>query len=94
MKKYNAQKNEKDKELNELAEIAHKEKLEKFIKTEGKLLQSSSSESSVKKDTTIPPSVNNMSKENKSKLPSFWIPSLVPESKIKTQMKKPVIYFY
>ncbi len=28
------------------------------------------------------------------KLPSFWIPSLVPESKLKTQMKKPDTTIY
>ena len=94
LKKFYNQKNDKDKELNELAEIAHKEKIEKFVKTEGKLVQDSSG---LNKTTNIKEStsVNNMSTENKSKLPSFWIPSLAPESKNKTLIKKPVsIYSY
>jgi nitric oxide synthase-interacting protein len=35
-----------------------------------------------------------MSGEMSKKLPSFWIPSLVPESKLKTQMKKPDTTIY
>lgn len=96
LKKFAAQKNEKNKELNELAEIAHKEKIEKFIKTEGKLVPSSASSSISKKETDaeIAKSVCNMNSNYKSKLPSFWIPSLVPESKTIAPMKKPDTTIY
>lgn len=94
LKQYALQKKDKNKELNELAEIEQKEKLEKFMKMEGKLVQSSagSSASTSKKtsDKTELPSVCNMNPNNKAKLPSFWIPSLGPESKTKVPMKKPV----
>lgn len=89
MKKFNNQKSEKNKELNELAEIAHKEKVEKFVKTEGKLVQESLSGSSKPASSLEYTSVNNMI-TNKGKLPSFWIPSLAPESKTKVPIKKPV----
>lgn len=96
MKKFNQQKSEKNKEMNELAEIAHKEKIEKFVKTEGKVVQDSSSGSSKPSATSSIEykSVNNMNTENKSKLPSFWIPSLAPESKTKVPIKKPDTTIY
>jgi hypothetical protein len=92
MKQYSKQKEEKNKEVNELAEIEYKEKLEKFLKTEGKLV-SASSESSSKPTET---SVCNMKGDLKNKLASFWVPSLCPESTSKLPMKKPVnnIHFF
>lgn len=94
MKKFNNQKSEKNKELNELAEIAQKEKIEKFVKTEGKIVQETQSVS-IKPSTSVEyTSVNNMNTENKGKLPSFWIPSLAPESKTKVPIKKPDTTIY
>lgn len=43
MKQYEKQREEKEKELKELSEINYKEKLDKFLKKEGKLVASSSS---------------------------------------------------
>lgn len=64
------------------------------MKTEGKLVPSSASssvsKSDKKSDTSELPSVCNMNSDYKSKLPSFWLPSLTPESKTKVPMKKPV----
>lgn len=96
LKKFSKQKEEKNKELNELAEIQHKEKLDKFVKTEGKLVPSSLglSAEKVKAPVSEPASVCNMNSEYKSKLPSFWIPSLAPESKTKVPMKKPDMTVY
>ncbi len=97
LKKFANQKKEKNKELNELAEIEHKEKLEKFMKTEGKLVQSSvgsSAAATSKIKESEKASVCNMSASNKAKLPSFWIPSLAPESKTKAAMKKPDTTIY
>ena len=88
MKQFARQKEEKNKELNELAEIQYKEKLDKFLKTEGKLVSSSIAPATSKQ--TNDASVCNMKEELKHKLPSFWIPSLCPESTTKVQMKKPV----
>lgn len=41
MKKYEKQKEENEKELKELADIEQKDKLDKFLKAEGKLVTSS-----------------------------------------------------
>lgn len=67
------------------------------MKTEGKLVQSSvgSSAASTSKTTDSEKvSVCNMNPNNKAKLPSFWIPSLAPESKTKAPMKKPDTTIY
>ena len=45
MKQFEKQKNDKEKDQKELAEIQSKERLDKFLKTEGKLVSSSLSES-------------------------------------------------
>jgi nitric oxide synthase-interacting protein len=97
LKEFANQKKEKNKELNELAEIQHREKLEKFMKTEGKLVQSSVGSSAASTSKTADSekvSVCNMNPNNKAKLPSFWIPSLAPESKTKAPMKKPDTTIY
>ena len=64
------------------------------MKTEGKLVPSSASssvsKSDKKSDASELPSVCNMNSDYKSKLPSFWLPSLTPESKTRVPMKKPV----
>ena len=47
MKQFEKQKDNKKKELHELAEIEQKEKIEKFLKSEGKLVTSSLSSAAV-----------------------------------------------
>lgn len=46
LKKYQKQKEEHDNELKDLADIESKEKLDKFLKTEGKLVSSSENQAS------------------------------------------------
>jgi len=97
LKQYEAQKNREKKDIQELADIASKQKLEKFLKTEGKLVTSTSSTDFVPTAAATShtkaeanSSVSNMSGSNSSKLPSFWIPSMVPSSKTQEIIKKPV----
>ncbi len=94
LKKFAQQKDQKDKDLNELAEIEQKEKLEKFLKTEGKLVPSSTTSDKNEKTAASTSSVSNMKGEKGKQLPSFWIPSLVPESKTAAPMKKPNTTIY
>jgi nitric oxide synthase-interacting protein len=87
MKKYEQYKNKEDKDLKELAEIEEKEKLKKFMKIEGKFVQQSSKDE--KKEATTS-SVSNMSGDRNTKLPSFWVPCLVPNAETpNAPVKKP-----
>lgn len=52
LKKYQKQKEEHDKEMKDLADIESKEKLDKFMKTEGKLVSSTEKESSTSSKKT------------------------------------------
>ncbi|CAF0731196.1 unnamed protein product [Brachionus calyciflorus] len=95
LKKYQKQKEEQDKDMKDLAEIESKERLDKFLKTEGKLVSSSNSKdtpSTSKK--TDEKTVNNMAGELGKKLPSFWIPSLSPASNTKGPLNKPDTTIY
>lgn len=83
--KYNQR---KEKEIKELADLEKKQQIEKFLKTEGKIV--SSKEDS--KESKL--SVSNMNGKKGTELPSFWIPSLVPSSKADTQPKKPNMKVY
>jgi nitric oxide synthase-interacting protein len=110
LKEFQRQKEQNEKDSKEVGEAEYKQKVDKFLKAEGKLVQSgaslslsasstpSTSSASVRSSATpgssdksseASASVSNMNGELRNKLPSFWIPSLVPESKLKTQMKKP-----
>lgn len=52
LKKYQKQREEHDKEMKDLADIESKEKLDKFMKTEGKLVCSTEKESSTSSKNT------------------------------------------
>ena len=91
MKLFEQHKNKQDKDLKELAEIEAKEKLQKFMKIEGKFVQPGSKN---EKDKAAKESVSNMSGDRQTKLPSFWVPSLVPNAEASSDApKKPVIKF-
>jgi nitric oxide synthase-interacting protein len=53
-----------------------------------------SSKSNDSDATSSTASVSNMQGDLSKKLPSFWVPSLVPESKTKEKLKKPVTTIY
>jgi len=107
LKAFENQKNQKDKDVQELMEIQKKERLEKFLASEGRLVASidpskldksfpnstgttPSTSSTTNDDTTTSKTpISNMSGEFGKKLPSFWVPSLCPDSKTKVPMKKP-----
>ena len=96
LKLYHKHNENKDNDLKELAEIEQKERLEKFLKAEGKLVSSSVNSSaavattSKSTDESKYKSVSNMNGDLGKKLPSFWIPSLCPQSNTQAPMKKPV----
>ena len=98
LKLYQKYNDNKDNDLKELAEIERKERLEKFLKSEGKLVSSSVNSSntattSKSSDENKQKSVSNMTGDLSKKLPSFWIPSLCPQSDTQAPIKKPVSVF-
>jgi len=98
LKLYQKHNENKDNDLKELAEIEQKERLEKFLKSEGKLVSSSVNSSntattSKSSNDSKQKSVSNMTGDLSKKLPSFWIPSLCPESNTQAPVKKPVSIF-
>lgn len=97
LKKYQKQKEEHDKDMKDLADVESKERLEKFLKAEGKLVSASSSKdlaTTSKNANNKTESVSNMTGDQGKKLPSFWIPSLSPASNTKGPLKKPDTTIY
>lgn len=93
MKKFEQHKNKEDKDLKELAEIEAKEKLKQFMKIEGKFVQQNSKneKKEVEAAAAASSSVSNMSGDRNKKLPSFWVPCLVPNAEASSApIKKPV----
>jgi nitric oxide synthase-interacting protein len=90
--------NQRDKrELAELAEAEQRDRTDKFLALERSITNPSHSKSSSSSSLAIAgssnasasvASVSNMTKEKSSQLPSFWIPSLTPQSK-QSRLKKP-----
>lgn len=108
LKEYQKQLELSEKDSKELGDAEYKDKVQKFLKSEGKVVSASKSSTSSTPSTSSSvsstpgsskskeeeSSVSNMKGEAGKKLPSFWVPSLVPESKIKAKPKKPDTTIY
>ncbi|KAM4703514.1 nitric oxide synthase-interacting protein isoform 1-T2 [Rhinophrynus dorsalis] len=92
MKAYEKQKNEKKTEMDELNKAAKESQMKVFLDKEMSIISKPLNPFTRKPDTSAAadePSSSQQSSEDKSKqLPSFWIPSLTPESKTSI-VKKP-----
>lgn len=86
MKEYEKQKKKDENELAELAAAEKSSKLSNFLKTEKNIV--SSPINAFKATTQDKPSVSNMADGRAKQLPSFWIPSMTPQSK-KSAVPKP-----
>ncbi|UYV62203.1 NOSIP [Cordylochernes scorpioides] len=92
MKEYEKQKKKEKEELAEIAAAEQRTKAELFAKNQRITSASSSSTSEstqvVQKSTAPGSSISNMAGPSAGKLPSFWVPSLTPQSK-ESKMEKP-----
>ncbi|KAG8224690.1 hypothetical protein J437_LFUL003805 [Ladona fulva] len=89
MKEYGKQKKKKETELAELAAAEKQSKLNSFRKTEKNIVSNPvNAFNSGNKNGESSKSVSNMADGRDKQLPSFWIPSMTPESK-ETTLKKP-----
>jgi len=84
LKEYEKQSKKEQAELEELGQAEHRSRVEKFLKTEGAVASSSMAAQASTSGSTI----SNMNSKNEKKLPSFWIPSLTPQSE-KSKLPKP-----
>lgn len=90
MKEFEKQKKRKENEIAELAAAEKQSKLNSFRKTEKNIVSTpvNAFNSGNKYGESSQASVSNMVDGRDKQLPSFWIPSMTPESK-ETTLKKP-----
>lgn len=84
MKEFEKQKTTEEKELQDAANEQEKDKLQRFLQTETKIVSGESSSSAEAGSSKI----SNMTGDKKAALPSFWAPSCIPDAK-KGKVDKP-----
>ncbi|GAB0089842.1 Nitric oxide synthase-interacting protein homolog [Sergentomyia squamirostris] len=81
LKEYEKQRKEEEAEEKETVASEHKKLLNKFIKTETKIVSNSVLEGASSSKSVPSTSISNMACGRDKQLPSFWLPSQVPTAK-------------
>jgi len=88
LKEYEKQKKREEKEIQDLATAELTNKTINFLKTETTISKPSASATSGSEVSSVGSGISNMTSGRSEDLPSFWVPSMTPQSS-KTKLKKP-----